>query len=62
MEQESKYLLIYLYIFYDFYSKKASFKDSLKKVCQIWRKDPTSDKVLDALYLLTAKEFELLFY
>ena len=33
-------------------------KDSLKKVCEIWRKDPSSDKVIDALYLLTAKEFE----
>ena len=33
-------------------------KDSLKKVCEIWREDPSSDKVIDALYLLTAKEFE----
>ena len=25
---------------------------------EIWRKDPTSDKVVEQLYLLTAKEFE----
>ena len=43
---------------YIFYSKKASFKDSIKKVLEIWRKDPSSEKVVDQLYLLTAKEFE----
>ena len=25
---------------------------------EIWRKDPTSEKVVDQLYILTAKEFE----
>jgi len=52
---QSKYLFN-LYNF--FYSKKATFKDSVKKVCEVWRKDPSSEKVVDALYLLTAKEFE----
>ena len=39
-------------------SIKASFKESLQKALEIWRKDPSSEKVVDELYLLTAKEFE----
>ena len=38
--------------------KKAGLLDSLKKILEVWRKDPTSDKVVDAMYLLTAKEVE----
>ena len=40
------------------FSKKASFKESIQKVLEIWRKEPTSDKVVEDLYMLTAKEFE----
>ena len=57
-KEESKYILIKFFIIS---SKKACLKDSLKKVCEIWRKDPSSEKVVDALYLLTAKEFEYCF-
>ncbi len=41
--------------------KKAGFKESIKKVCEIWRKDFSSEKVIEELYLLTAKEFEFCF-
>ena len=30
----------------------------MQSVCAIWRKDPTSEKVVESLYLLTAKIFE----
>ena len=38
--------------------KKAAFLDALKKILEVWRKDPTSEKVVEEMYLLTAKEVE----
>ena len=38
--------------------KKGCFLNSLKAISGVWRKDPSSDKVIEQLYLTTAKIIE----
>ena len=52
----NKILLISI-IFYS-YSKAKGLKESMESVLPIWKKDPSSEKEIDELYLLTAKIFE----
>ena len=42
------------------FKKGAGLKESMESVLPIWKKDPPSEKVVDQLYLLTAKIFEKL--
>ena len=58
MENAQRICVFHAERFFILYRDLLIITDSLKKVCEIWRKDPSSDKVIDALYLLTAKEFE----
>ena len=44
----------------DVFKKGASLKESMESVLPIWKKDPPSEKVVNELYLLTAKIFEKL--
>ena len=58
MEEKLESKLLIFNFFFTIFSKKTNLKESLKNVFDIWRKEPTSDKVIEELYLLTATEFE----